>query len=150
MKQYLFAAVVISTIGVSFSLECYTGCMAQGTETIDTSKCTKFRCPTNQKFCLRTTALLDKTTTTTLVGCVSADKAECATLKTTINGVSTSTKKCFCDYDLCNGAMSNGMSVATVGFALATFIFKFLWWRDVLSSHGGQKMSNLSTILCCT
>ena len=40
---------------------------------------------------------------------------------------SSDMKNCYCDYDLCNGAMSNGMSMASIGFALATFIFKFLW-----------------------
>jgi len=138
MKQYLFAAVVISTIAVSYSLECYTDCMELNTETINTSKCKKLQCPTNQKFCLRTTTLVDKKTTTTLAGCVPAKQAECKTTKITTNGVTNNMKNCYCDYDLCNGAMSNGMSMATIGFALATFIFKFLWWRDEVLCHDGH------------
>merc|ERR1739838_875832 len=119
-KLTLFAACLAAVFAATSALECYgigAGklCTRTDSESVDTATCEKKPCPKETNACQRVTSLAS----TTLMGCVKADKMEC---KTSNLKVTT----CNCNGDLCNGAMMGSASMTAIVLPLASFVAVFV------------------------
>merc|ERR1739838_1085253 len=114
-KLTLFAACLAAVFAATSALEGYgigAGklCTRTDSESVDTATCEKKPCPKETNACQRVTT----PASTTLMGCVKADKMESKT-----SSVGTT---CNCNGDLCNGAMMGSASMTAIVLTLASFV----------------------------
>jgi len=128
MKTLLFIGVLVAVISWSSALECWGPCQILG-EKLDTNKCNKGACPTENSpndLCATITMYEKDGKKSTVLSCGRGKPGTCAEKEADDHYDGKKTKTCVCDKDLCNNMEEPKKNGAQAGTSYSHFIIAFI------------------------